>query len=45
MKIAKGGYINITNFDDMYGISEMDFNDTYKYVNNKDIEIYKKELI
>lgn len=32
MMIAKGGYINITNVDDMYGISERDFNDTYKFV-------------
>lgn len=30
MKIAKGGYINITNADDMYGISQRDFDDTYK---------------
>ena len=32
MKIARGGYINITNADDMYAISERDFNDTYKFV-------------
>ena len=25
MQIAAGGYINITNVDDMYGISERDF--------------------
>lgn len=31
-KIAQGGYINITNTDDMYGISERDFNDTYQVV-------------
>lgn len=30
MKIAAGGYINITNPDDMYGISERDFTDTYR---------------
>lgn len=30
MQIAAGGYINITNPEDMYGISERDFNDTYK---------------
>ncbi len=30
MKIAAGGYINITNPDDMYGISARDFNDTYR---------------
>lgn len=34
MKIAKGGYINITNKDDLYGISKRDFEDTYKIVNN-----------
>lgn len=32
MNIATGEYINITNPDDMYGISERDFNDTYKQV-------------
>lgn len=31
MKIATGGYINITNVDDMYGISERDFEDTYRF--------------
>ena len=31
MKIAAGGYINITNINDMYGISERDFNDTYQF--------------
>ena len=25
MQIAAGGYINITNVDDMYGISQRDF--------------------
>lgn len=28
-KIPAGGYINITNIDDFYGISAKDFNDTY----------------
>lgn len=32
MQIAKGGYINITNAEDMYGISERDFLDTYKFI-------------
>lgn len=32
MKIASGGYINITDEKDMYGISERDFNDTYRLV-------------
>lgn len=31
MKIARGGYINITNPNDMYGISERDFLDTYRF--------------
>ena len=35
MQIAAGGYINITNPDDMYGISQRDFEDTYKYTNNE----------
>ena len=35
MKIAAGGYINITKVDDMYGISERDFNDTYKNTGKK----------
>ena len=38
MKIAAGGYINITNPDDMYGISQRDFEDTYKFTD----EISKK---
>ncbi len=29
MKIEVGGFINITNDDNMYGISDKDFNDTY----------------
>lgn len=33
MKIGKGGYINITNPDDMYGISQRDFEDTYQFTN------------
>lgn len=32
MKIAMGGYINITNINDLYGISERDFIDTYKCI-------------
>lgn len=31
MQIAAGGYINITNVDDMYGISQRDFEDTYRF--------------
>lgn len=40
MKIDAGGYINITNAEDMYGISKRDFEDTYKVVSKKQ----KKEL-
>lgn len=36
MQIAKGGFINITNADDMYGISKRDFEDTYKFVDGLD---------
>ena len=32
MQIAAGGYINITNPNDLYGISQRDFEDTYKIV-------------
>lgn len=32
MEIASGGYINITNPDDIYGIQERDFFDFYKIV-------------
>lgn len=31
MQIAAGGYINITNVNDMYGISNRDFEDTYRF--------------
>ncbi len=34
MQIAAGGYINITKPDDMYGISQRDFEDTYKFTDN-----------
>lgn len=33
MQIAAGGFINITDVADMYGISERDFIDTYKFTN------------
>lgn len=32
MNVEKGGFINITNPDDMYGISKRDFEDTYQFV-------------
>ena len=31
MQIAAGSFINITNVDDMYGISQRDFEDTYRF--------------
>lgn len=31
MQIAAGGFINITDINDMYGISQRDFEDTYKF--------------
>ena len=31
MQISAGGYINITNVDDMYGISQRDFEDIYRF--------------
>lgn len=34
MRIAAGGYINITNVDDMYGISQRDFEETYKIIDD-----------
>lgn len=45
MKIAAGGYINITNIDDMYGISQRDFEDTYRFTDDlstKDFKCSKK---
>lgn len=33
MDIAKGGFINITDENDMYGISARDFEDTYRAIN------------
>lgn len=38
MNIAAGGYINITNPNDMYGISKRDFEDTYKVINVDELE-------
>ena len=34
--IAAGGYINITDSNDMYGISQRDFEDTYRFVEKSD---------
>ena len=30
MKISKGGFINLSNPDEMYGVSSRDFEDTYE---------------
>ena len=38
MQIAAGGYINITNVNDMYGISQRDFEDTYKFIDELSIK-------
>ena len=40
MQIASGGYINITNSNDMYGISERDFDDTYTIVGDPNKKTY-----
>ncbi len=41
MIIGRGGYINITNPDDMYGISARDFEDTYKIVSTEPDKVRK----
>lgn len=38
MQIVAGGYINITNVNDMYGISQRDFEDTYKFIDELSIK-------
>lgn len=35
MNIAAGGWLNITNLNDVYGISQRDFEDTYKIVSDE----------
>lgn len=39
MKIAQGGYINITNALDMYGVSKRDFLDTYEVIKEENKKI------
>ncbi len=34
MQSAADGYINITNIDDMCGLSQRDFEKTYKFTDN-----------
>ena len=41
MQIEAGGWLNITDESDIYGISERDFNDTYRLATDID---YKKVL-
>ena len=43
MKIEAGGWLNITNPDDIYGISERDFYDTYKFVDDVTLTKTKKQ--
>lgn len=38
MKVECGGFINITDFSSCYAISERDFNDTYKVIDNENPE-------
>ena len=40
--ISEGGYINITNKNDMYGISKRDFESTYKKINSNPKVLEKK---
>ncbi len=41
VKIAAGGYINITNFNDMYGIAKRDFEDTYRFTSEINVVKHK----
>ena len=36
MNVASGGFINITDFEKMYGVSERDFYDTYTIIDNQE---------
>ena len=42
MIIGRGGYINITNPDDMYGISKRDFESTYRIVPDEPTKVTKE---
>ncbi|MFI3307092.1 MAG: hypothetical protein R3Y21_00855 [Mycoplasmatota bacterium] len=35
MKISNGGYLNVTDLNDIYGISKRDFLDTYKIITHE----------
>ena len=39
MTVDKGGYLNITDRDDVYGIAENEFNDTYRITYHKRSEV------
>ncbi len=43
MKIEAGGWLNITNSDDIYGISQRDFEDTYRIVDQDTLRKTKKQ--
>ena len=43
MKVAAGGYINITNPDDMYAISARDFTDTYRAKTTSKVKTKKSQ--
>ncbi len=43
MKIEAGGWLNITNSDDIYGISERDFEDTYRIISEETLKKTKKQ--
>lgn len=45
MKVATGGFINITDPNNMYGVSSRDFADTYRKVKNYRIEELTEEEI
>jgi hypothetical protein len=41
MQSAADGYINITNIDDMCGLSQRDFEETYKFTDNLSKKVLK----
>lgn len=38
MNVEKGGFLNITNIDNIYGISKRDFEDTYQFVADESVK-------
>lgn len=45
MKIAKGGFLVVSNFDDIYGIQLDEFNETYEEVENANCNEKEQERI